>query len=305
MAFVWVQQWIAQPIVVEEPMGDLPASSAGSQSFESLRAGFSQDEVQADTKTSTLAATNPSSSSLGNSTINAPFYSQFSSLPASQSHSRTHIQHGNTPYNSSPRQGIDPSSFHMSAIAGALPEHSSAQSHPQMLQGQGGVARASTSGLGYQFQQMSHFPNQSSSSYHGQTPYALGFTQNHYPNYASSQGPQQTPYQPFNPSSPRMAGPNPLNVPYPNYPQPPSQYLYYASPYGPQGSYSQAGAAQPAHQPIAYNRRASLPSGHNIVMEQNMNSATLSGSYSSASRLDTGVNPGEFSSSVGVQGKTR
>ncbi|KAF2499805.1 hypothetical protein BU16DRAFT_558103 [Lophium mytilinum] len=303
MAFVWVQQWIALPVVLEEQMGDLTSDPAGFQSFESSRAGFSQDEP----KTTAISAAHPGSTDFGNPNANAPFYSRFSSLPAPQprpDNARAHVQHGNTSYSSAPGHDIGPATFNMGSIAGALPDYSSAQNHPQMPQGPRGPAGVSPSALAYQVQQLAQFPNQSSGMYQGQTPFAHGYAQNQYSNYIPSQSAHHGAYQSFNPNSTRSAGQNPLNAPYANYMQPSSQYLYYPSPYGLQGSYPQQYPAQVPQQ-SAYNRRSSLPSAQMPMMAQNMNPAALSGSYPTTSRSDTGGMPGDYTGGAGVQGANR
>jgi len=201
----------------------------------------------------------------------------------------------------------------MCAVVGALPEYPSVvsgQSIPQAhQQGSRALSGASTSALVYQLQQISQLPGHSPSSYQGQSPYSPTFGQGQYPtNFIANQTAQQAAYQQFNSNQQRSASPSPLQPLHPSFQQQPSQYLYYTSPYGPQGQFTQNLPAQVPQQPTPYNRRASLPSAQVPVVAQSTEPTTLSGSYPSANRLASGgfssdyggVNA--FLSSGGTQG---
>lgn len=66
MAFVWVQQWIALPIVLEEQMGDI-TQPAGAQPLDITAAGLAQDEHHQGHLNPTSDSKSPGSST--------PFYS--------------------------------------------------------------------------------------------------------------------------------------------------------------------------------------------------------------------------------------
>ena len=315
MAFVWVQQWIALPVIVDEQMGDI-TTDTNFQPLESSRTDASQDEIRTSAKAAPGGANNPSPPELRSPSNNAPFYSQFSSTPQSQpclDIPRASNQQGNTFYSAPPGQELSTSSFNMGAVVGALPEYPSVVSEESISQahrqGSRALAGVSTSALVYQLQQTSQFPRHSPSSYQGQPPYSPTFGQDQYPtNFVASQSAQQTAYQQFNPNQQRSAGPSPLQPLYPSFQKQPSQYLYYTSPYGPQVQFTQNFPAQVPQQPTPYNRRASLPSAQVPVVAQSSEPTTLSGSYPSANRLASGGFSGNygfmnaFLSSGGTQG---
>ena len=315
MAFVWMQQWIALPVIVEEQMGDIPADT-GFRPLECSGTDASQDGIRDSAKVAPGGANNPSPSELRSPSNNAPSYSQPSSIPQSQPRldiPRASNQQGNTFYGVSKGQELSASYFNMGAVAGALPECPSVvlgQSIPQAhQQGSRALSGASTSAHIYQLQQTSQFPGHSPSSYQGQSPYSPTFGQGQYPtNFIASQSAQQTAYQQFNPNQQRPAGPSSLQPLYPSFQQQPSQYLYYTSPYGPQGQFTQNPPAQVPQQPTPYNRRAGLPSAQVPVIAQSTEPTILSGSYSSANRLASGGFSSDygymsvFLSSGGTQG---
>jgi hypothetical protein len=315
MAFVWMQQWIALPIIVEEQMGDIPTDT-GFQPLEPSRTDTSQDEIRTLAKVAPGGANNPSPSELRSPSNNAPFYSQLSSIPQPQPRlaiPRASNQQGNTFYDVSPGQELSTSSFNTGAVIGALSDYPSVvsgESIPQAhKQGSGALSGASTSALIYQPQQIFHFRRHSPSSYQGQSPYSPTSGQGQYPtNFVTSQSAQQTAYQQFNPNQRRSASPSPLQPLYPSFQQQPSQYLYYTSPYSPQVQFTQNFPAQVPQQPTPYNRRSSLPSAQVPVIAQSTEPTTLSRSYPSANRLASGGFSSDygcmsaFLSSGGTQG---
>ncbi|OCK95465.1 uncharacterized protein K441DRAFT_658912 [Cenococcum geophilum 1.58] len=276
-------------------MGDIPTDT-GFQPLESSSTDTSQDEIRTSAKVAPGGANNPSPSELRSPSNNAPFYSQFSSIPQPQPRlaiPRASNQQGNTFYDVSPGQELSTSSFNMGAVIGALPEYPSVvsgESIPQAhKQDSRALSGASTSALVYQLQQISQFPGHSQGSYQGQSPYSPTSRQGQYPtNFVASQSAQQTAYQQFNPNQQRSASPNPLQPLYPSFQQQPLQYLYYTSPCGPQIQFTQNFPAQVPQQPTLYNRRASLPSAQVPVIAQSTEPTTLSGSYPSANRLASG-----------------
>lgn len=163
----------------------------------------------------------------------APFYSQYSSLPAQQ-------QQMNSPgYNQQPaasqyaqggnqrQAGIG---FDMSGMAASLPSYgTSSFPQPQYEHDQRRVSGASTPALVYQFQQNVQFP-QGASPYSNSAPYA-GYGPVQYASYASGQISPNMPYSPYGTAHPRQA---PGTAQYPHFPQQNSpQYYYYPAGYGP------------------------------------------------------------------------
>ena len=283
-------------------MGDIPTDT-GFQPLEYSRTDASQDGIRASAKVASRGANNPSPSELRSPSNNAPSYSQLSSIPQSQPRldiPRASNQQVDTFYGVSKSQELSASHFNMGAVVGALPEYPSVvlgQSIPQThQQGSRVLSGASTSALIYQLQQTSQFPGHSLSSYQGQSPYSPTFGQGQYPtNFIASQSAQQTAYQQSNPNQQRSAGPSPLQPLYPSFQQQPSQYLYYTSPYGPQGQFTQNFPAQVPQQPKPYNRRISLPSAQVPVIVQSTELTMLSGSYPSANRLASGGFSSDYS----------
>ncbi|KAH7402012.1 YT521-B-like domain-containing protein [Phaeosphaeria sp. MPI-PUGE-AT-0046c] len=242
MAFFWVQQWVALPVIYEgPPMGDLPPGSRP-QASDSAATGLARDG-------------NPSLSSPGSSPYKypdngTPFYSQLNALPQHQLRpdfrSPTHA----TPQHSSQDHGA--SSMNMATMAGALPEYGSIDSTTAMPQGTQSIPRslfgASTSAVAYQLGQNLQMPAQTPVSMSGHQHYNNMYATGPYQQQAFVQGAQHTAYPPFPAGQSRMPT---------NYSMPP-QYMYYPTPYGHQGQYNAGYSSQTAPNQAMYDRRGSM-----------------------------------------------
>jgi hypothetical protein len=249
MAFVWVQQWIALPVVVEEQMGDIPHAS-GAQPLDSTATGLAQDEHQ--------THLNPTSSSKSPSS-NTPFYSQLSAIPQAQLRPDLRSPaHPQSPHY--PTQDHGATSMNMGAMAGALPDYSSvnaAQGNPSMLQhDQRQLSGASTSAVVYQLQQNLQAQGPASASLPNH--YAPGFGAGQFQqNFVPPQGSQHPNYAQFPAGNQRVTAPGPMPGPYQSFPQH-SQFLYYPGPYGPQAQYPQGYHGQGNQGQLLYGRRQSM-----------------------------------------------
>ncbi|KAF2109131.1 YT521-B-like domain-containing protein [Lophiotrema nucula] len=276
MAFVWVQQWIALPVVYEEQMGDLPPGSVP-QPLDITAAGLAHDEHQLN---------NPSSSSLRSPSSNAPFYSQLSSISQGQGRPDPRSPaHATSPHYLGQEHAT--TSLNLGAMAGALPDYGPTDipgNAQAQQQGQRPLSGASTSALVYQLGQNLQMPGHGSSTH---PPYvATSYGPNQFQqNFVPPQGTQHPPYGPFSSSHQRLTGPSSMQHQYQNYPQP-SQYLYYPSPYGPPSQFSQGFSAQAAQSQsqALYGRRPSLPSSQMPIMGQNMDMAQHESGYSPIGR---------------------
>ncbi|KAF2441321.1 hypothetical protein P171DRAFT_457131 [Karstenula rhodostoma CBS 690.94] len=247
MAFVWVQQWFALPIVIEEPMGDLPLGSSP-QALDITATGIAHDDLQSHTQHPS-AVRSPSS--------NTPFYSQLNSIPQSQL--RHDLRSPAHPSNPHYPQDHGATSLNMSAMAGSLPEYASVDG-AQLQHAQRQLPGASTPALIYQLQQnfQVHSPASNALPIHsGYGPnFGAGqFQQTYMPAHASSHSNYT-----FSPNQQRGTGPNPMQPPYPNYSQQ-SPYLYYPAPYGTQ-HFVPGFSGQNAQTQALYGRRPSLASSH-------------------------------------------
>jgi hypothetical protein len=248
MAFVWVQQWVALPVIYEGPMGDLPTGSRP-QALDSAATGFARDENQ------NLPASSLSPYKSPDNTT--PFYSQLSAIP--QNHLRPDFRSSTHPTAQYPPQDHGQTSLNMGSMSGALPDYNSvddASVNPQSLQS---VPRSlpgpSTSGVAYQLGQM---PAPGSGSLPNHPPYGNAYAAGPYQQqHAFNQGSQHTAYPPFATNQPRMPGGNSIQPAFQNYMQP-SQYMYYSTPYGPQGQYNPGYPAQGAQGHTMYERRGSM-----------------------------------------------
>ncbi|CAA9962276.1 YT521-B splicing factor [Pyrenophora teres f. maculata] len=229
MAFFWVQQWVPLPVVYHHQMGDLPPGP----------------RPQAmDHATSTFAP-----AALKSPDGNAPFYSQLSALPQGQP--RPDFRSPAHPNGHYQPQDHGASSMNMGAMAVALPEFGAdddaslnQQNIPRSLSG------ASTSAVAYQLGQNLQMPSHPS--------YGPGFAAGmHQQPFMPQHGSQYGVYPSFAPNQPRLAGATSMQAPYQNYQQA-SQYMYYPTPYAPQGQYNHGYAVQASHGQPMYGRRASL-----------------------------------------------
>lgn len=256
MAFVWVQQWVALPVIVEEQMGDGQTGTGFPQSGQS-RTGVPQEDGYSSIRPG-LGSTQDHSASEG---APVPFHSQFSSIPQ-QFTDGLRMSSTRSPYNTTATTESSGSSFNMSALGGALsdyPTGSAAQTLPQSLSAQRGISGASTSALVYQLRQNLQYGNSPGGNFPSQQASNSAFGQTQYPSlYIPNQGGQQSGFGGFAQPQQRSAGPSPHQQSFPSYPQHAQQYMYYPQPYGSHGHTPQAFAGQVP--PGSFNRRSSLPS---------------------------------------------
>jgi hypothetical protein len=233
MAYVWVQQWVALPVIVEEPMGDLaPDSGIGSGH---LPADPSHDDSQISATQFHSSQQSSIPSRLGG---NHSFGNQFSSIPSFQQRGDPHripSHHGQPSYNpqqlGQQEQQQPGSSFSMGAMAGALPDCSSGMAGSQFQSGQQPQSQrrlsgASTPAVVYQLQQnLQYQPATGASGFSNQGAYG-GFGQSQYQN---GYGQSQTQLPGFNlypGGQPRL---NTMQQQPPQYQQMSPQYYYYSA----------------------------------------------------------------------------
>lgn len=281
MAFVWVQQWIALPVVVEELMGDLP-SGPSPQALDMTAVSIAHESHQGHVHQSPTSLRSPGS--------NTPFYSQLCSIPQSLHHdfrSPAHAAHSTSPHYSQDH-GATP--LNMGAMAGALPEYVQADGgggQPQLPQRQ--LSGASTSALVYQLQQNLQVQGQNSNALPMQSGYGPGFAAGQFQhNYMPTQASAHPNYAVFS-TNQRGPGHGASQAPYQNYPhQPP--YLYYPAPYGTQ-PFAPGYAGQNAQGQAMYGRSQST-SSHVALPGQGMDMSQQDGTFP----------PGHRPSSGGIQG---
>ncbi|KAF2474816.1 uncharacterized protein BDR25DRAFT_280389 [Lindgomyces ingoldianus] len=283
MAFVWVQQWIALPVVYEDQMGDLPSGSV-SLPLDTTAASLAHDEHQYLTSASAPTLRSPSD--------NAPFYSQLSSITQGQVppdlRSPAHL--GNPQYL---MQNQDTSPLNMGSMMSGLPGypsmesvHDNPQTHQQIPRSLSG---ASSSTLVYQLQQNTQMPNHGSGSVLVHSSYGPGFGQSQFQqNFVPAQAPQHATYAPFHGNQQRLGSSNPIQTPYQNF-HPPSPYLYYPTSYGPQGQFPQGFPAQGGQSQAMFGRRLSLPSSQVPPMGQNLDPSQHECGYFGTNRMTGGL----------------
>lgn len=224
MAYVWVQQWVALPVIVEEQqMGDVPPD-AGIGPSGRLSA---EDEAQ-------LSATQYQQGSQIQPRApgaNAPFHTQFSTLPSFPQRiepSRIPSQQAFGSLNPQAGQQQQGSSFNMSAMAGALPDYGPGGPNPtihpsqQQPQPQRRLSGASTPALVYQLQQNLQYPQGAPNL---TSPTSFGnFPQSQYGGaFGQPPGGHQQSFGPYGSGQQRMGA---MQQPFP-YPQL-SQQFYFA-----------------------------------------------------------------------------
>lgn len=248
MAFFWVQQWVALPVVYEQQMGDLPPGS----------------RPQAMDNTNTDLVLGGNNSAASSTTFKSPdnyqpFYSQFSAIP--QGHPRSDFRSPTHPSAHYHPQEHASSPLNMGAIAGALPDYATSddsslntipQSVPRTLPG------ASPSAVAYQHGQNMHMSAHASGSVPLHPSYGSGFPLGPYqPNIMPSHSAQHASYSVYGANHSRQGGPTPIQAPYQGYVHTP-QYMYYPAPYGSQAQFSPAFIPQGPQAQTMYGRRASL-----------------------------------------------
>ncbi|KAI9664979.1 MAG: hypothetical protein M1821_006427 [Bathelium mastoideum] len=257
MAVYWVQQWIALPIIVEEPMGD--TGNAG-------RLMPDQQQLERSADSSALfpggytGPSNPSSSTKGADFPqhtglqigNPPFFSQYNSLPQMNQIPQD-VQSGGQPstrpHNFNPRHEH---SFNMASMTEALPNFPGNHPHQGMQQqvpqsNHATLSGASTSALVYQLQQISQYPGQPGAIYPSQLGANTGYPANSYPNMYSQ----------------RSAGPSPTQQTYHQASPQNQPYYYYPNQYG-QTTPSPPFATHPSQINNPYDRPFNVPQTGNV-----------------------------------------
>jgi hypothetical protein len=251
MAYVWVQQWVALPVIVEEQqMGDGqpdagigPTSRLSAEDESHLSATQFQQGSQIQPRT-------PGT--------NAPFHTQFTSLqsfPQRVEPSRLPSHQGFGSMNPQPGQQQQTSPFNMNAIAGALPDYGSGASNPafqsaQQQQPQRRLSGASTPAVVYQLQQSLQY----SQGAPGLTnPNTFGnFPQSQYgATFGQPSGNQQQSFGAYGSAQQRLPG---MQQPLPSYPQISPQHYYMA-----QGQQLSNYPGQGAPFPGSYGARPAQP----------------------------------------------
>lgn len=285
MAFVWVQQWVALPVVYEGqgPMGDLPPGSRP-QALDSAATGFARDGNQG-----------PSTSSYKSPDNTTPFHSQLSAIPQGQlrpdyrSPTHTTAQY--------PPQEHGASPLNMSSMAGALPEYGSiddASVNPQSQSVPRSLPGASTSAVVYQLGQNLQMPIHASGSMPSHPSYGNAYAAGPYQQQAFGQGSQHGAYPPFGPNQSRMPAASMQTV-FQNYPGP-SQYMYYPAPYGHQAQYNPGYGAQSLQSQAVYGRRGSTTdTTAGLTSPHNMSFQHIEGGFQDT-RVGTGGLQGEQAS---------
>jgi hypothetical protein len=249
MAFFWIQQWVALPVVYEGPMGDLPPGSRP-QASDSAAPGFVRDG-----NPSLPASTLSPYKSPDDST---PFYSQLSGIPENQLRPDYRSPTYATTQYPTGEHGASP--LNMASMAGTLPDYGSMDVASATQQGSQSVPRslsgASASTVMYQLGQNLQMPGQALSSMSGRHQYGTAYATGPYQQQAFVQSSQHAPYPPFAASQSRMPA-NALQMGFQNYPGA-SQYMYYSAPYGHQGQYNPGHPAQSSQNHAMYERGGSM-----------------------------------------------
>jgi hypothetical protein len=247
MAFVWVQQWIALPVVFEEQMGDVPPGVVP-QPLDITAAGLAHDENQ--------GQHGAPASSLKPGGSNAPFHSQLSSIAQGQSRPdiRSPTQYTTAQF---PGQDHGGTALNMASMASALPEFPPMDTtgNPHIQQSsQRTLSGASTSALVYQLQQNLQMPGPAAGSLQAHPNYGAAYGSGHFPQgFVPTPGSQHPSFASFNPNQQRVAGANAVAPHFQNYQQA-SPYMYYPAPYGHQGQFPQS---YPGQSQAMYGRRMS------------------------------------------------
>lgn len=242
MAFFWVQQWVALPVIYEgPPMGDLPPGSRP-QALDSAATGLAREGNQ------TLSS--PGLSPYKSPDNSTPFYSQLSAIPQHQPRSDFRSPTHATPQH--PPQDHGASSMNMASMAGALPEYGPVDNAIAMQHGSQSIPRslsgASTSAVVYQLGQNLQMPTQAPGSMSGHQHYGNAYAAGPYQQQAFVQGAQHTAYPPFAAGQSRISS---------NY-SIPSPYMYYPPPYGHPSQYNSGYSTQGTPSQAMYDRRGSM-----------------------------------------------
>jgi hypothetical protein len=263
MAFFWVQQWVALPIIIEEHMGDVSHDSgSGPPRLESQEP--THDDLQfpgqkPSIPSSSLPATSRSPGA------GAPFYSQYSNLPGQPQRVDSSSSHqlGN-PYPSGVGQNQNLHGFNMSAMAGALPDYGMQTLNNMQTQGpQPGaqkMAGASNPAMVYQYPQNLQYPPQVSASYMNPAQYG-GYAPAPFQGYHQSQSPQPAMYTQYGTGQQRTGVVPQHFAPYPQVAQ---QYYHYPGAVGGHGQQPSGFPMQTANFQAPYSMRPVSGGSHDL-----------------------------------------
>jgi len=249
MSFVWVQQWVALPVVYEGQMGDIPTGTR-TQALEGIGPGNTREGQQG-----------LSSSPYKSTDNNTAFYSQLSSLPQSQG--RTDFRSTVNVQAQYPLQEHGASPLHMGSMMSALPDYGLAEDSSNNMQGQQPppltLPGAPNSTVVYQLGQNIQLAGHGHGNMSPQPPYPSGYAGAPYQQgfATSSQNNPHATYQNFNTNVSRMHPGVPMQPQFQGYQQAP-QYMYYSPPYGSQAQFSPGYPAPGAQSQVNYDRKGSL-----------------------------------------------
>lgn len=295
MSFVWIQQWVALPIVAKGPMVGLPPNP-WPHTMGFTVAGLARDNQHAPP---------PSSSPYKAREDSTPFYSALSST--SQRQHRPDPRSSTQPIPHCLSQQHEPSAFKMGSMADALPDYGSdtaSPNHQASLSIPRSLSGALTYALVYQFGPSSQISAYASGNMPIHSSYGSG--------YAMSSGQQgfmplpdaQTGgYHAYNPTQSRHEGVDLMQNPIQQYPQT-SQYMYYWTPYPAGGQYSAGYAAQDVQGQAMFGRRASLVAAPIGIPSQSVEHSPHESSYTGARmvqgslRGDPAANSAAFGASL-------
>lgn len=252
MAFVWVPQWFALPVVVEDPMGDASNES-----------GFPPSDP------ATHHGNTDSRPPVSASSFQSPYSNR--SLEV-QRPSQQHLMYAYNMHGQHQHQPSAPSPFNMGAINAALPDYTSsaAVQSPQRP-----ISGASTSAVVYQLQQISQYP-QAAMGFASQSAYGPAYANSHFsPAYPSFAAGQQ-----------RAMAPPQMHQSFVHYPQT-QPYMYYPALYPgqppmnqPPVAYGANPEARRAGQPTAQAENAMPPPAFGS-MAAGVTAPNVSGDYGS------------------------
>jgi hypothetical protein len=161
MTYVWLQQWVALPVVIEDQMGD----TSNNGGFASSRSYQHQSQVNDFQQRYSKPEVSYHSSQ--NMNGNPPFFSQYSALPTTDQR----IDNSRFPYAAGGNLSQAGSSYNMSAIASALPDYTAQaqilQSARPQSSGQSRPPSTSTPAMALQMQQNLQYPHQLNNASYG------------------------------------------------------------------------------------------------------------------------------------------
>ena len=232
MTYVWLQQWVALPVIVEEHMGDTSHNGGLAPS------GPFQHQYQLDDSEQGYPKQEGPFQLPRSMSGNSPFYSQYSAF----SNPQQRMDNSRFQYAAGGNSSQAGSSFHMGAVASALPDYSSQtqstqNSRPQSS-GQPRAANTSTPAMVYQMQQNLQYPHQSGTNFPSQGGLG-GYGHSQFSGYGQSPSSQGGPFPQM--QQQRIGG---LPQQYTGYSPLSPQYYYFpgaspgysSMPYGPGAS---------------------------------------------------------------------